>query len=53
MPRPKKQAPNRKDGLCEIKITIGKRLDGGLIRKSFYSHISKEDARKQAERYKI
>jgi integrase len=53
MPRPKKQAPNRKDGLYEIKITIGKRLDGSLIRKSFYSHISKEDARKQAERYKI
>lgn len=53
MPRPKKEAPNRKDGLYEVKITIGKRIDGKLIRKSFYSHTSKDDARKQAERWRI
>lgn len=53
MPRPRKEAPNRKDGLYEVKITLGKRFDGKLIRKSFYSSISKADARKQAERYKI
>lgn len=53
MPRPRKQPPNRKDGLYEVKITLGRRLDGSLVRKSFYSSISKDDARKQAERYRI
>lgn len=53
MPRPKKQTPNRKDGLYEVKVTIGKRIDGSLVRKSFYSSISKADAKAQAERYKI
>ncbi len=53
MARPKKEKPNRADGLYEVKITIGKKLDGKLIRKSFYSSISKEDAKKQAEEYKI
>jgi len=53
MGRPKKQAPNRADGLYEVKITIGKTLQGKLIRKSFYSSISKADARKQAEAWKI
>lgn len=52
-PRLKKQAPNRKDGLYEVNVTIGKRLDGSLIRKSFYSSTSKDEARRQAERYKI
>ena len=53
MPRPKKEQPNRKDGLYEVKITTGKTLDGKLIRKSFYSSISKDEARRQAEEWKI
>ena len=36
-----------------MNVTIGKRLDGSLIRKSFYSSTSKDEARRQAERYKI
>lgn len=52
MPRPKKEKPNHGD-LYEIKITLGKTLDGKLIRKSFYSSISKADAKKQAEEWKI
>ncbi len=53
MGRPKKEAPNRKDGTYEVKVTIGKDFDGKLIRKSFYSTISKADARAKAEQYKI
>lgn len=53
MARPKKEKPNRADGLYEVKITIGKKLDGSLIRKSFYSSISKDDAKRQADEYKI
>ena len=53
MPRPKKELPNHADGLYEVKITTGKTLDGKLIRKSFYSSISKEDARQQADEWKI
>ena len=53
MPRPKKEAPNRSDGRFEVKITIGHSMDGKIIRKSFYSDISKEDAKRQAEEYKI
>lgn len=53
MGRPKKEKPNRQDGLYEVKITIGKRFDGTLIRKSFYSTISKADAKAKAEQYKI
>lgn len=53
MARPKKEQPNRKDGLYEIKKTIGKDMYGRPIRKSFYSSISKNDARKQAEEYII
>lgn len=53
MPRKKKEAPRRKDGLYEVKISIGKTPEGRLIRKSFYSNISKEDARRQAEKWKI
>ena len=52
MPRPKKEQPNHGD-LYEVKITVGKTFDGKLIRKSFYSSISKADARTQAEQYKI
>lgn len=53
MPRPKKAKPNRADGRYEVKITTRRALDGKPIRKSFYSEISKEDARRQAENWKI
>ena len=53
MPRPKKEKPNRSDGLYEIKITIGKDINGKLKRKSFYSSISKDDARRQADNWKV
>ena len=52
MPR-KKEAPNRKDGLYEVKITLGKDRNGKPIRKSFYSSVSKTDAKKHAEAYKL
>ena len=53
MPRPKKEKPNHTGGLYEVKITVGKTLQGKLIRKSFYSSVSKADAREQAEKWKI
>jgi len=53
MPRPKKQKPNRSDDRYEVKITLGKTLDGKTLRKSFYSTISKADAQKQADEWKI
>ncbi len=53
MARPKKEAPNRSDGRYEVKITIGHDMNGGPIRKSFYSDISKDDAKRQAEAYRI
>ena len=51
MPRKKKEAPNRADGLYEVKMTVGKKMDGSPIRKSFYSHVSKDDARRQGQKY--
>ncbi len=53
MPRPKKEKPNREDGRYEVKITLGRDLTGRLIRKSFYSSISKADAKRQAEAWRI
>ena len=53
MGRPKKEQPNRQDGLYEVKVTLGKDFDGRLIRKSFYSSVSKADAKAKAEQYKI
>ena len=53
MGRPKKEAPNREDGRYEVKVTVGKNFNGKIIRKSFYSYISKADAMAQAEQYKI
>lgn len=35
----------------EYKLTLGKSVDGSLMRKSFYSTRSKSDAKKKAERY--
>ena len=52
MPR-KKSVPNRRDGRYEVKITVGKTLQGKLIRKSFYSTVSKADAQKQSDTWKI
>ena len=37
----------------EYKLTLGKDLDGKLIRKSFYSTKSKADAKKKAEAYRV
>ena len=52
MARPKKEQPNRKDGNYEIKVTVGKdALTGKPIRKSFYSTVSKADARQKAINY--
>lgn len=51
--RPKKEAPNRSDGRFEVKITIGHTIEGKPLRKSFYSDVSKDDARQQANDYKI
>lgn len=53
MPRPKKEKPNRSDNRYEIKITLGKSLDGKQKQKSFYSTISKADAKLKAENWKI
>lgn len=50
MGRPKKEAPNH-GGLYEIKVTIGKGIDGKAIRKSFYSPVSKRDAKQKADEY--
>lgn len=52
MGRPKKEKPNHGD-LYEVKVTIGKAFDGKLMRKSFYSTVSKADARAKAEQYRI
>lgn len=53
MPRPKKAAPNRANGTYEYKATISKTFDGKTIRKSFYSPISLEDAKRKAEEHKV
>lgn len=53
MARPKKEAPNRADGMYEVKVTVGTTVNGKPIRKSFYSSISKNDARAKGEQYKI
>lgn len=37
----------------EYKLTLGKAVDGTLIRKSFYSTKCKADAKKKAEKYQI
>lgn len=50
MGRPKKDAPNH-GGLYEVKVTTGKGIDGKAIRKSFYSPVSKRDARQKADEY--
>ena len=41
----------RADGLFEVKLTVGYTEQGKKQRKSFYSPISKEDARRKGERF--
>ncbi len=53
MGRPKKEKPSRNDGRYEVKVCVGEKFDGTKLMKSFYSRISKEDAKAKAERYKI
>lgn len=52
MARPKKvvEPPNH-GKYYEVKVTIGHQMDGTPIRKSFYSEVSKEDARRKAQDY--
>lgn len=52
MGRPRKEKPNHGE-LYEVKITVGHTFEGKPIRKSFYSKISKADAKAKAEQYKI
>lgn len=52
MGRPKKEKPNH-GNLFEVKITIGHKLNGDAIRKSFYSSTSKDDSREQAKQWII
>ena len=49
----KKEKPNRSDQRYEVKLTVGRTLDGKLIRKSFCSSTGKVDAQAQAEHYKV
>lgn len=51
MPRAKKRPPNRNDDRYEVKRTIGHKIDGTPIRKSFYSTISLQDAEAKAEEF--
>lgn len=50
---PRKKSFRRADNRFEYKLTIGKSIKGTPIRKSFYSTISKADAKRQAEEYKV
>lgn len=52
MSRPKKETPNH-GTLYEVKVAVAETMSGKLVRKSFYSTVSKADARKQAEQHKI
>ena len=46
MPKSKSNRP------YEFKITLGKDVNGKLIRKSFYSSKSRTDAKRKAEKFK-
>ena len=48
----RKKKHQRSDGRFEYKATVGRKLDGTPIRKSFYSTSSLTDAKRQAEVYK-
>lgn len=49
----RKRQKRRTDGLFEYKGTVGRDVFGSAIRKSFYSNVSKAEARKKCEEYKI
>ncbi len=53
MPRQRQKPPNRGDGRYEVKITVSHDRHGNPIRKSFYSTISREDAKRQADAYRV
>lgn len=48
----RKKKHQRADGRFEYKATVGRKIDGTPIRKSFYSTVSLTDAKRQAEEYK-
>ena len=48
----RKKQKRRADGLFEYKGAVGKDMLGNTIRKSFYSSISKADAKRKCEEYK-
>lgn len=48
-----KKKPTRSDNRFEYKITLGRDIQGKLIRKSFYSTVSLADAKAKAEEYKV
>lgn len=50
---PRKKQKQRADKRYEYKLTLGRGVDGKVIRKSFYSRVSIADAKKKAEEYKI
>lgn len=52
MARPKKEQPNH-GKYYEEKVTVSHELNGTPIRKSFYSKISKADAKRKAQEYII
>lgn len=52
MARPKKEKPNAR-GLYEVTISLGKDMNGKIIRKHFYSTVSKDAARQKAEDWKV
>ena len=50
---PRKKSSKRADNRFEYKLTVGKSIKGTPIRKSFYSTVSRADAKRQAEEYKL
>ena len=50
---PRRKQTKRSDNRYEYKCTIGKDIHGKPIRKSFYSTVSVDDAKRQAEEYRI
>ena len=46
------QVENNKRRRFEYKVTLGKDINGNLLRKSFYSTKSRGDAKRKAEKFK-
>lgn len=53
MPRPKKEKPTHSSGRYVYKLDLGQDIHGKRIRKAFYSTVSKADAMKKAEEWRI